>query len=179
MIDEHGAMCTRVRLAGKLSESIWVAWCCFFSMPALLFIVCFLIELCDYPVFRIGLHSVRCAEPLQLNCSVRKQENRLRKWIASPWIIFNIIDGIKWWKTFVISWFCDCVLTHFKGGHRNSLSEFRWHFRCVLWWCGTLKLELYTITWHLKCAFEWDEVNGGLKRVWQFDFPFHFICFYV
>lgn len=91
MIDEHGAMCTRVRLAGKLSESIWVAWCCFFSMPALLFIVCFLIALCDYPVFRIGLHSVRCAEPLQLNCSVRKQENRLRKWIASSWIIFNII----------------------------------------------------------------------------------------
>lgn len=92
---------------------------------------------------------------------------------------YCISNGIKWWKTFVISWFCDCVLTHFKSGHRNSLSEFRWHFRCVL--CGTLKLELYTITWHLKFALEWE--NSANEMKWLVDWRecdnliFRFILF--
>lgn len=37
----------------------------------------------------------------------------------------------------------------------------------------------FKICFWMREFSEWDEVTGGLKRVWQFDFPFHFICFYV
>lgn len=142
-------------------------------MPALLFIVCFLTELCDYPVFRIGLHSakMRRATSAQL-FGEETGKSSPKMWIASSWIIFQHY----YWSngmTYGGENFCDlmilwlCIDTFKKRTpkfiERNS-TEFQWGLCwCVcVWW--TLKLELYTITWHLKFAFE---MRWGERVYWR------------
>lgn len=141
----------------------------------LLFSVCFLIELCDNPFSCVSIHwkaVCKASSAIVLAWETRKSL------LEMDCIFLNNFQTLLWMdemRKLVILWILYKI-------HFGKVTLLKLHWASFVGICvsidgGNVCDHLaFKITSELECNPMDRELD---KRVWQFDFPFYFICFGV